>query len=297
MRHRFLLAWIVSLGVFAPGCSQAPRAIKPPGHYDAKLTVDGLPRTYHLWVPHAYDGSRRMAMVVLLHGWTSSGSQVAQYSGFIAEAEREGFVLVAPDGLGDPPGWNVGWINLSRPGVDDVKFVGAVMDDVERQMSIDPQRVYVAGHSNGAMLAGLCGSKMSGRVAAVAAVAGSIGLPALDGRPEQVIAAPVNPLSVLIIHGDHDRMVAYDADSPAFLKGIGAESSAKWWAKAMRASLSPTIAKDGGSIVTRTYANGLAGTEVVFVTVKGGVHDWPRGAAYDATPAIWAFFRSHPKKR
>ena len=49
-----------------------------------------------------------------------------RWSGFDSKADREGFLLVAPEGTGNPRGWYTGF----GPGgsIDDVGFIGALID-------------------------------------------------------------------------------------------------------------------------------------------------------------------------
>src|SRR5687768_17826522 len=51
---------------------------------------------------------------------------------------------------------------------------------------IDPKRVYVAGHSNGGVLAHRVAADLSARIAAVAVVAGAIGVRTGNGAVTQI---------------------------------------------------------------------------------------------------------------
>jgi polyhydroxybutyrate depolymerase len=72
--------------------------------------------------------------------------------------------------------------------VDDVGFAAALLDDLAARTSIDPQRVYATGMSNGAMMAHRVAAELPGRFAAIATVAGEMvftgtprhGVPVLD---------------------------------------------------------------------------------------------------------------------
>jgi polyhydroxybutyrate depolymerase len=271
----------------------APAALpaKAPGRYVESLPVGSLTRKYILRVPKGYDATKPLPLVVLLHGWTSTAARMEQYTRFADKAETEGFFLVVPEGMGERQGWNAGWIDLSFQKPDDVAFMTALLDKVEKQVGVDPARVYFAGHSNGAMLAHLAGSKLGKRVAAIASVAGTIGLPGLNGQAAKTIPDPVAPISVMLLHGKRDVMVAYAAEFQALLVGFGAKDSAKWWAKKVGASDTPT-SQSSGKVTTETFSGGKDGSEVVLVTFEEGTHDWPASA----TSMIWEFFKAHPKR-
>jgi polyhydroxybutyrate depolymerase len=227
-----------------------------------------------------------------LHGFTSTAAEMERYTGFGSKAEREGFFLATPQGLGSPSGWNADFIDLSGKHQDDVGFLSKVIDDASRQVGVDPARIYVAGHSNGAMLAYLAGSRLSSRVAAVAGFAGVIGLP--NGKSMRQIGKPANPISVMVIHGVEDPMVGYSQTSGALLKGIGAKEGAEWWARCIGARIEPKITKPNKNVVIRSYDGGRDKTAVVFVTLTNGTHQWST-SGWNATDAIWTFFRTHPK--
>lgn len=291
-------------------CSPAPAsptvAAKAPGRYVETIKVGQLDRRFVLRVPKGYDGSHSIPLVMVLHGWTSSADQAEQYTRMADKADREGFAAVFPDGLGNPgyQGWNAEFIDLTgknRP--DDVGFLTAVLDQTEREINVDRKREYVVGHSNGAFMANALGAHLAGRLAAIASVAGSVGL-----SSEQTIAKPAAPLNVLLLHGTADRMVAYGPSDSALFKGVGARASAEWWAKADGCDVKPETAKTGGVTVDR-YLHGKDGTEVELVTVEGAPHDWWGGLrrsgerivdvpTYGAPVAdlVWEFFKSHPKR-
>ncbi len=294
MRARVCL--LLSAALVSVGCAQEPPAIqslpaKAPGRYAETLPVGSLSRKYILRVPKAYDATKRLPVVVLLHGWTSNAARMEQYTRFVDKAEAEGFFLVVPEGMGERQGWNVGWIDLSFKKPDDLGFMTALLDKVEQQVGVDPSRVYIAGHSNGAMLAQLAGSKLGKRVAAIASVAGTIGLPGLSGRPAQTIPGPEAPISVMLIHGKKDVMVSYASEFQALLMGFGASDTAKWWAKQIGAASTPKEQRSGG-MITETFSGGRENTEVVLVSFDEGSHDWPSSA----TNMIWDFFKAHPKR-
>jgi poly(3-hydroxybutyrate) depolymerase len=58
-----------------------------------------------------------------------------------ALSDRSGFVVVYPQGEGDR--WNV---SLDSRAVDDVRFLSDLIDHLERQLPVDPRRVFVAGY-------------------------------------------------------------------------------------------------------------------------------------------------------
>ncbi|CAN5427137.1 hypothetical protein BH11ARM1_BH11ARM1_08140 [soil metagenome] len=294
MNHRFQFGLLFVLAATL-GCAQAaPQMV--PGRYPQTVTNGTMQRKFTLTVPKGYDGTKSVPLVVLLHGWGSNSSQIEDYTGFGAKAQSEGFILATPDGLGQTPGWNVGYLDLSGQKQDDAALVGAIIDKVQGEVTVDAKRIFVVGHSNGAMLANLVGARFSGKVAAIGSVAGTIGLPT---GPNRLIPDPTQPISVILVHGTADKMVAYDSAAQSLLKSVGALESAKWWAKADGISVEPAkMDFDGGKAKLQLFKGGKQGTEVELVTVPNGSHDWPgtsRNMSVNATNIIWDFFKAHPK--
>src|SRR5262245_50351458 len=102
-------------------------------------------------------------VVMFLHGAGATAAWAMTETRLDAAADRNGFLLVLPEGtrpdptrppgfLSNPPVWNDG-PRRGEMGVeraDDVGFLSAVLDDLARHHPIDPARVYVTGFSNGA---------------------------------------------------------------------------------------------------------------------------------------------------
>jgi polyhydroxybutyrate depolymerase len=267
------------------------------------LSPGGLDRTYRIYVPAGYDATTAVPLVLVFHGGGGSGEQVARQTGFDAEAEREGFIAVYPDGTSrgrtDLLTWNAGHCcgSALAEGIDDVAFVAALLDQLETDYAIDPARVYATGFSNGAMLTHLLGCGLADRFAAIAPVSG---VAPLDG------CAPVRPLSVLHVHGTADRVAPYEGgfvpDSvPPRTDPAAADAVAHW--QAANDCPAATVTTEG-AITIELAEPCAAGTTVELMAVADGGHAWPGGrrprpqadapsAALDATETIWAFFAAH----
>lgn len=181
-------------------------ATLPPGDHALTLEHGGGTRHYQVHVPVDAPGPR--PAVLVFHGGGSRGSAMKRYSRLDALADREGFVTVYPDGSGQLERliltWNAGFCcgYARRMAVDDIGFVAALLDELDRSLPIDTRRVYATGFSNGAMFAHRLAFEMPDRLAAVAPVAGAWLPP-----PEVAVARPV-PL--LHVHSVDDPRALYD---------------------------------------------------------------------------------------
>ena len=70
--------------------------------------------------------------------------------------------------------------------------------------------IFVAGHSNGAMMAYRFGAEFSNKIAAIASVSGSIGGKPTENSELYIIPKPSEPISVIVFHGKKDKLVLYD---------------------------------------------------------------------------------------
>lgn len=261
-----------------------------------RMRWDGVERTFTVRIPRSVDSTRTVPLVIVLHGRGGGGERLMRWSGFDAKADAEGFLLVAPDGTGDPRGWYTGF----SPGgvIDDVGFVGALIDTLSGRYPVDRARIYVAGHSNGGVLAHRVAADLSSRIAAAAVVAGTIGARPAGGSLTR-IDPPRGPVPLMIIHGDADDVVPYDTTNLPRQMGrpVPAPEGARFWARANEcAVIQPRRDTLASGRVLRDTWDTRCRAPVVFLTVRGGDHGWPRasrGEAIDATDVIWEFFTQH----
>lgn len=277
---------------------------------EASLEVGAMRRTYWIVNPLPASATHLQPLVLLFHGGRGSGRQVADYTRFQALAERDAFLLVCPDGLAGH--WNDGRgavIGGRAPEADDVAYVGALLDHLERTAHVDPRRVYVAGISNGAMFAYRLAGQMAGRIAAFATVSGAI--------PEAIAPryAPAVPVALLAFNGAADPLIPFKGGSVAMRGGrvlSAADSVARWVAadgcalQPVRVVLPHRYPRDPTTASVTTWSGGRHGTEVQHVVIEGGGHPWPGGRPIqrltgrgsgdvDATAMMWEFFRRHSR--
>ena len=116
------------------------------------LTAGGRERTYLLHLPPAYDGKHSLPLVIVLHGGGGNAPGAVHMTGFSEKANKEGFVVVYPNGSGRLKNRLLTWNSGNCCGyaldnnVDDVGFIRALIDELEKTRAIDPKRVYVDGH-------------------------------------------------------------------------------------------------------------------------------------------------------
>ena len=291
------LVGAAGLGILLVGLAVecAPRV----SHQDieGRFVHDGVMRNYVVHLPPK--STPGMPVVLSLHGYGSSASHQMRYTNMNAVADTAGFIVVYPNAVGKR--WNSGIADnphWSTPNVDDVGFIDVLIDTLERAYSIDLDRVYVCGMSNGGFMTFRLACQLSHRISAIASVTGVISAnTALDCTPQE-------PVPVLYIHGTDDPTVPYNGTFGWF----SAEQTVNHWSgidgclQADTTALPDTDPLDGSTVTKITYSDSSGNAEVIFCEIAGGGHTWP-GAPFDllragrtnrdisASEEIWRFFR------
>ena len=120
-------------------------------------------RTFYLFVPETSEPSSRMPVIVLLHGSGRNGLSLVERWRDLAK--REGVMLAGPDSLNSEE-----WRTKS----DGPDFIYALVENLKAKYPIDARRIYLFGHSAGAIQAISLSLLESEYFAATAVHAGSL---------------------------------------------------------------------------------------------------------------------------
>ncbi|EMD6027512.1 PHB depolymerase family esterase [Pseudomonas aeruginosa] len=292
-------------------------ALRPPalaGHSeDSSLKVAGLRRHYLLYVPPGV--SEGAPLLVVLHGSWGDGAQMRRISGYGFDrlAAQEGFLVAYPDGFEGH--WNdcrkAASYSARLRDVDDVAFLRALVARLAQEYRVDPQRVYVAGYSNGGQMAFRLAAEAPGLPAAIATVAASLPTTENDAcRPVE------RPTAALLINGTRDPINPY-LGGKVSLFGFGDRGavrstldSARWWAGLNGIAAPPDVApltRPGPVWTERQRWQEDGHPPVELLSVHGGGHvlaqpdyRFPRilgksDPELDAPAEIWRFFSQLPR--
>jgi polyhydroxybutyrate depolymerase len=272
---------------------------------EVTLRVDGRTRRAVMIAPADTEPA---PVVMLLHGSGGSGEWAVNETRWDEKAAAEGILLLAPDATRPEPDspprfytnpavWNDGSGRLPAnrvAHVDDVGFLGRLIDEVARRRSIDPARIFVTGFSNGAGMTFRLARELAGGIAAIAPIAGYD-----SGGPK-----PVRRVPTLFMIGTSDPLLPVaggvvntpwaDRQERRPIRDMLAR-----WASDNGLSSQPTESGDEDGVSRERWGNGL---EAWFIAGLG--HHWPGGRAglnrriagppsnaVDATAAVWEFFR------
>ncbi|HEY4219827.1 MAG TPA: hypothetical protein VGO62_00760, partial [Myxococcota bacterium] len=243
-------------------------------------------------------------------------------------ADREGFAVVFPNGVpGDPfedaRSWNAGGGSdgfqcisgdACKNGSDDVKYLDAVHEELERALVLDDSRIFATGISDGGAMAERLACERSTRIAAIAPVAAGNQVAEVQG------CSTALPVPVLEIHGSTDPCWNFAQGKGTCLQDDGGvkvgvnETIAGWVERngcvgdVSNETIKDVDKSDGTTSSKEIHGGCVNDADVVLLKVQGGGHTWPGGFQYDgqgtigavardfsASSEVWSFFKAHPR--
>lgn len=262
-----------ALAVLLAGCAHVPA---PAGFSSKTIDVDGVPRRALVSAP-----APGAALVLALHGRLGTPEGMAKLSGLAPSAGGPGLVVAFPEGV------QRSWADArqatpsAKQGVDDVRFLAALIDALVQSHGVDPTQVFVLGMSNGGFMALTLACRLGDTLAGVASVTGSV---------SDALAADCawpKPVPVALFLGDEDPLVPYGGGVVLGSRaGVqSADASARFFAQkngctgdAADEPLLDADPTDGTRITLRRWDACRA--PVRLYTVRGGGHTWPGGWQY-----------------
>ncbi len=256
------------------------------------FAIDGMQRSYLLRTPN--HGKPPIAIVVMLHGHTGSAEQLtgstgkpAPYRQWNAIADREGLLLIAPQGIngGDnKAGWNDCRADAStNPASDDVRFIASLITQVQQRYHVSSSRVYAIGSSNGGQMALRLAIERPQLITATTAI-----VAAMPAHSECI--APKQAKPILFINGTEDPLMPFTGGRvgggrDARGEVLSSASSVAIWAQLAGALPAPRVEhlpdlvrNDDSTVVRETYAQHNGKPFVVLDRIEGGGHLEPSAA-------------------
>lgn len=303
MAYRQLI-FFVSIVVLGTACrkNRIPRE-EGSLRFTESIQVDGLSRTAIIQLPaNYYDGSN-FPVIIAMHGGGGTGEQFERSTGLTEKAATKGYIVVYPDGVKSNKGlkvqtWNAGGCcdYAMDQNIDDVKFISHLIDRIAGKFSINTQRVYATGHSNGGMMAYRLACELPSKIAAIAPNGSTMMIqPCNPGRP----------VPILHMHSKLDERVPY-------LGGVGTgftnsnfpsiSSVLAVWSVNNGCNPTPAITEKAG--YTLKEWKDCNNAAIHYYLTNDGGHSWPGGKpgwsggdnpsqAIDANDLMLAFFSQY----
>jgi len=258
-----------------------------------------LLRYYYIHLPHP-EAQGASSVLFNLHGYGSNAFAQMQYADFrdLANTKENNFILIHPQGAplntvltSSTSHWNSGGWTIGST-VDDVDFIDSIIGFISSKYSINANRIYSTGMSNGGFMSYHLACNLSSKIAAIASVTGSMSVQTYDN------CNPSHPISILQIHGALDGTVPLNGNSTLGMESI--YDVVEFWRSFNSCIVDPvTSITDffdlGYSVEHQTYHECLNNNQVELYIVDGMWHTWPREDNFgiSASNIIWDFINTY----
>lgn len=174
MGGKFLQRWLALLAliVFAQGARTAAQELQRGAIVDRVECASDPAQTYALYLPSAYSPERQWSLLLAFHPAARGRAMVEKYQ---AGAEQYGYIVAASNN------------SRNGPYAASIAAAQAMVADVSRRFSINPQRVYLTGMSGGARVA--TGIALGNKSNIAGVIASSAGYP--DAKPREKLTFAV----------------------------------------------------------------------------------------------------------
>ena len=294
MKNAFLSAGLLIAFLLFFGCNSSKTTSSTPedsalipGKLSAQSILhNGNEREYLVYVPASYNETANHPLLLNFHGFGGNAKDYFEYeSDFRDVAELEGVILVYPQGslLSGFSVWNAApFAEDNKTDSDDIGFIEVLLDDLQKTLSIDQNRIYATGFSTGAMFVYALACFAENLIAGVAAVSG------LQLNLED--CAPSHPVSVLIAHSTTDEVIPYAGSSDV----ASVDETVLFWTSVNQTA---TVAQESKhnfgkeTVWLYTYSEGTNGAQVLHYKVENGKHEWFTHdlAGQSFTSVLWGF--------
>jgi len=252
-----------------------------------------------LTVPANYEAGTAVPLVVLIHGYTSSGAQQDSYFKLSALADEYGFIFAAPDGTVEKQGdknrfWDAGELccNFQGSDVNDAAYLKTLIDAIRGKYNIDSKRIFMSGHSNGGFMVHRMAYEYPETIAAIVALNGSA--PNRFLKPK-----PGSPVNILHIHGTVDRLNDYNGGEIQGVPYPGAATGARNWAyyafgSAAGSEVAEKMDLDTGLTGSESTSTKFADGNIELWTIENGGHIPAFPADFNRRVIDWMFAHAKP---
>jgi polyhydroxybutyrate depolymerase len=257
----------------------------------------GTYRYFRVYIPEIYDSANAVPLVFNLHGYGSNNLEQEYYGDFRTIADTANFILVHPNGTLNSSNQRF-WNTFGNSSVDDLGFISRLIDTLSERYSIDQNRVYSTGMSNGGFMSHDLACFLNHKIAAIASVTGTM----IHSRKNNCF--PDRPTPVMQIHGTADGTVPYNGSSSF----VSVQNLVNHWVGLNNCNTTPVVdsipntnTTDGCTAVRYIYTDGDNESTVELYKIVSGGHTWPGSAFntgitnrdFSASEVIWNFFRKY----
>ena len=263
------------------------------------LFFDGQNRSFIVYVPSSYDGNTQVPVLFNFHGGGGTSSSFIYTNDMRPIADTANFIAVYPQAAVDPTDGSNSWLHKTPTNHNDVNFIEAIIDTLRNHYSIDNDRVYACGYSEGGIFSYELGCRLNNRIAAFSSVSGSMLVDAFRVSYYNLRKLlSVHPTGLLLIPGtsDFSPHSSYSGLQPYYMS---VNEITNYWTNYNNTDINPTVTSipnsntfDGSTVEKRIWENGDNCVTVQELKVINGGHDWPGSSGnmdINASQEIWKF--------
>lgn len=247
---------------------------------ESNLVVDERVRTYYTYSPPNLSTSEPVPLMVVLPPFGASAQAMSVMTGLNQAADQRGFIVVYPE---NPFYWDDGRIAAGLPPSaspqDDVDFITALIDALQKSHNIDPNRIYLVGYQDsGGMV-----YRLACEVPELfngAAIVGTLMWEYMRNRCPTTGA----PINFLLLHSTSDPLYLPQGqlylpylDYNSQFRILGIENTLNFWMQRNGCDQDQTIVFARNGV---TLNNACAdGKSVAYYNMRGAGGTWPRQGA------------------
>ena len=253
------------------------------GEY-SEFSHGGIARYYLFHKPR--DLPANAPLVFMLHGYGGNPDHLQAYSNLNSTADSNGFAVVYPLGTEDRDSmryWN-SQLNISvgkGRDTDDTGFLSSLARFLQAEHHLNPEKTFVAGISNGGMMAYVLGMAAPDVFKGVASIIGTMTGDAWRNR------IPV-PFPLLQLSGVDDEVIPIHG----WGGGPGMDTIIAYWSDQNSCLTTETIAINSDNTLYR-HRDCNANVEIWYYKIANFGHEWPyagNSAGVNGNQIIWDFF-------
>ncbi|MCR4795529.1 MAG: prolyl oligopeptidase family serine peptidase [Ruminococcus sp.] len=250
-------------------------------------TFDGVKHDFILDMP---DNTENAPLVIILHGYGDSAEGMRNGIHFEEAANPLGYAVVYVTGAASKKDRTAanGWNSAAFPDDNkDTEFLTALAEYLQKKYSLDKNRIYAAGFSNGACMMHTLAEKADDTFSALVCDAGYMQKSIWDSRKSSNV-------SFFQLTGEKDDFVPKDSDGTAETNPAPSiEKVMAYRISSINADISESCELKGGSVLNK-YECSDTHKQVWELTVKGGSHSWysEKYNGFDANELVLEFFEA-----
>lgn len=277
------------------GCS-LPLALQAGSNNYMQIQSGTETRRLLVYLPYGYKNNTKHAVVLAFHGYASNPFAFEKSTNLDSIASSNNIIIVYPEGTTSVVGLR-GWDTGLHPTIKskDVLFVSNMLNALQSNLCINPQKIYATGFSNGGGFVAELACQLSNRIAAFAPISGSY-VTAFK------TCSALRPLPIIEFHGTKDTVVPYLGLNAK--KELAALSWVSRWAQRDTCTPQPKVTKVPNKFTQYLWTGCSGNASVVHYKIVGEGHVWPHIFFTEslqkhlkrikATQIIWNFFKAHP---